>query len=140
MSGRAVIKMSQMGEEMQSQAVRVAQDGMGLCNTENVRGAPGPAYAKRRHASALARPPPVRSRAHSQEIAGHIKKSFQDAYACVRARSRVLKTRAARCRLILHSDCTRASARSPSRRVAGATGTSSAAATWPRFTAKYSAE
>ena len=38
MSGRAVIKASQMGEEMQSQAVRVAQDGMGLCNTENVRG------------------------------------------------------------------------------------------------------
>ena len=91
MSGRAVIKASQMGEEMQSQAVRVAQDGMGLCNTENVRGRRARALGGRARRRAQTR---VDTRACtltltlSQEIAGHIKKSFQDAYACVRARPR----------------------------------------------------
>ena len=63
-----MIKASQMGEEMQSQAVRVAQDGMGLCNTENVRGRRARALGgrARRRAETRADTAPVRSRSRSR--------------------------------------------------------------------------
>ena len=64
-----MIKASQMGEEMQSQAVRVAQDGMGLCNTENVRGRRARARLAAARADARRRArtrAPVRSRSRSR--------------------------------------------------------------------------
>ena len=78
-----------------------------------------PPYAKRGHAARALALPPYAHATHSQEIAGHIKKSFQDAYACVRARSHTSLTRAPRCRLILHSACTRVRALSLSARRRG---------------------